>query len=146
FVDVVQSGELYEWLAHGSNWNRSMIGIEHTNVENTWEYAVDATLDAVADLAKRRPRDLNRFYKLKPTDGPPAFTRTEYQGYEDAQYNTMILMLRSICIEQRIPRNFFGDTWKDKARRRVPWKLVKDAAGNTVLDANGNPKYEVDFS
>ncbi|HEV8605855.1 MAG TPA: M23 family metallopeptidase [Tepidisphaeraceae bacterium] len=145
FVDVVQSGELYDWLAHGSNWNRSMIGIEHTNVENTWENAKDETLDAAAVAKNRRPRDLNRFYRLKATDGPPAFTRTEYQAYEDAQYNSMILMLRSICIEQRIPRQFFGDNWKDKARRRVPWKrVVKD--GVPQVDANGNPVWEVDFS
>src|SRR4051812_22850211 len=132
FVDVVQSGELYDWLAHGSNWNRSMIGIEHTNAEDTWKNVVDDTLTAAATLQARRPRDLNRFYTLKSTDGPPAFTRTQYQAYEDAQYNSMILMLRWICIEQRIPRNFFGDNWKDKARRRVPWKQVVNDKGETV--------------
>ena len=58
-----------------------------------------------------RPQDLNHFIHLNPppTDLPSnnAFA-ADHHWIQDEQYTVLILLLRYLCIQHRIPRQFFG--------------------------------------
>ncbi len=54
----------------------------------------------------RRPADENRFIHLQQ----PLAGYHDYQAFEDAQYRTLILLLRHLAIAHAVPKRFFGDT------------------------------------
>src|SRR5262249_25582099 len=106
---------------HGSYGNENTVGIEHANVENGWTAAIDTT---PGGGNTRVPDDHNRYFHLGRAFASAVHWGTrslDYQAYQDEQDNSMTLMLRAICIEQRIPRQFFGETWVEKVRRYVTW-------------------------
>ena len=90
---------------HGSSANTNAIGIEHENAAHK-VWSEDAALEPTRDPATKLPRDLNRW--IQGIGVGDRTNSSEFQAYEDEQYNTMILMYRSLCIEFRIPRAFLG--------------------------------------
>lgn len=115
FIDVVRLADLNASVIHGSSVNRNAIGIEHSNAQAKFTLAKDETKDPTT----HRPRDLNRWIHIESAGSPEA--KGDMQAFEDEQYNSVILMLRAICIEQRIPRQFFGDTWEEKSSHFTKW-------------------------
>jgi hypothetical protein len=115
YVDVVRLADLNEYVIHGSSVNKNAIGIEHVNAQDNFHLAKDETKDP----ATQRPRDLNRWIRIGQAGSAEA--RGDMQAFEEEQYNSVILMLRAICIEQRIPRQFFGDTWEEKSSHYSKW-------------------------
>lgn len=51
-----------------------------------------------------RPQDPNHLVRLGAAIGG----HTDYQSVEDQQYDALILLLRHLCIQHRIPRQFLG--------------------------------------
>lgn len=123
---------------HAKGWNSTTIGIEIvTASESMWSYnfahddeptfsgehhllgpnhcpapiQIDPGPPPKFACPHGRPQDLNHFIHLNPppTDLPSAnLFAADHHWIQDEQYTVLVLLLRYLCIQHRIPRQFFG--------------------------------------
>jgi N-acetyl-anhydromuramyl-L-alanine amidase AmpD len=114
-VDVVRVMEDETITFHGGRVNSCSIGIEHANAATGWRNVnAGGRINEPSMVGGHaRPRDLNRYIRLRRTH-----INGDFQAYEEKQYMAMILLLRHLCMEHRIPRLFLGLTTEEVFR---PW-------------------------
>ena len=128
YSDVVEVVDSDYVCWHAGVVNEHSIGIEHSNVGWNWAAARHDAFTGTG--AAKRPSDANRFFRLQNHDDPDephpvaasaqtnlSTRTTDFQAYQEEQYDAMIRLLRYLCITHRIPRQFLGDTTLEKMSR-----------------------------
>jgi hypothetical protein len=125
---------------HATKINDYAIGIEITNVGNEWENA-NTTFEATYDPSQQRPDDENSLIDLE-TAGRAKFPvpKEVCQAVQDEQYRQLILLLRHLCTQYDIPRQFLGRTCNEMFTTTVVDTGKKDANGDSITKVDDKYK------